>query len=596
MSFDGSTLSAATTGTFGGEFGVFSDTFSVGFADVDMVRLQLVAGELYTIDIDNGTAGDFYLRIFDAFGNEVRANDDGFRSTDDVVFSLSPYLEFTPHYTGDYFIAVSPYYLQDYDPTTTAGRTSPENPLSSTAGTLSVINFGTNEWPFATQINTITAETANDETDQLRNDGGGHRVSYSGALDDSLDVDMARMDLVKGDVVVIDVNGLAGTGTVLRVFNGGGIQMGLDDDSGFGDDAELMFVAPTAGTYYVGISGDGNASYDAVDGTGRIASLTGNFEVIVHRNPTQIGSSLANNSIGDGSNNYIVGLAGNDVISGNDGNDILSGGDDNDTLTGGNGNDTLYGDAQDDHLSGQVGNDILSGGLGNDTLIGGNGNNILEGGDGNDTLSAGSGIDILRGGSGDDNIRSGSGSDVLHGDDGSDTLSGENGNDTLFGGSGDDILLGLGNNDTLFGEAGIDELRGGIGNDVLDGGADNDNLLGGGNNDILRGGTGNDTLTGGTGDDTFDFDSLAEGFDTIIDFNLASNDVIDLSTIFAGTGSVVTGANMSQFIHVTPAGAGADTFLAVDADGATGGLSFTIIAQVNGVTTAELFDVANFIL
>ena len=615
MSFDGSILGTATTGTFDIS-GVYSDTFSISTTiDVDIVRLRLDAGTVYQIDIDHGTAGDLYIRIFDAFGNEVRSNDDGFRNVDDVVFSLSPFLDFTAHYTGDYFIAISPYYLSSYDPTTTLGRSSPENPVGATSGTLTVSSFSTNLWPSAGSINAITAESASDETDQLRNDGGGHRVRYAGSVDSPLDVDMARMDLAKGDVIVVDVNGLEpNNGTVLRVFNSAGTQIGFDNLSGNGDDPELVFAVSSAGSHYVGLSGDGNSIYNAIDGTGTVAGTVGAYEVIVHRNPTIIGTSSTNSFNGTLSNDYIVGLAGNDVISGNDGNDILAGGDDNDNLSGGKGNDTLYGEAQDDQLFGESGNDILSGGIGSDTLIGGNGDNILEGGDGNDVLAAGSGIDILRGGSGDDNLKSGGGSDVLHGEDGSDTLVGANGNDTLFGGNGDDILFGLGNDDTLFGEAGIDEVRGGIGNDVLDGGsgndelvggdgddtliggADDDLLLGGNNNDILRGGTGFDTLNGGLGDDTFDFDSLAEGFDTIIDFNLASNDVIDLSTIFAATGSVVTGANMGQFIQVTPSGIGADTFLGVDADGVVNGLSFTIIAQVNGLTTVELFDVANFIL
>ena len=39
-----------------------------------------------------------------------------------------------------------------------------------------------------------------------------------------------------------------------------------------------------------------------------------------------------------------------------------------------------------------------------------------------------------------------------------------------------------------------------------------------------------------------------------------------------------------------------DSFLAVDANGLTGGLSFSIIAQVNGVSAAQLFDVNNFVL
>ena len=43
MSFNGSTIGAATTATF--TSGVIADTFSVGSADVDMFKVELVAGQ-----------------------------------------------------------------------------------------------------------------------------------------------------------------------------------------------------------------------------------------------------------------------------------------------------------------------------------------------------------------------------------------------------------------------------------------------------------------------------------------------------------------------------------------------------------------------
>lgn len=267
MPFDGNTLDSATTGAF--VAGVFSDTFSVGNNDVDVIRLDLVAGGYYTIDIDNGTEGDFYLRVFDAFGNEVRANDDGLRTTDDVVFSLSPYLEFSPNYSGVFYIAISPYYLDDYDPATTAGRVTPENPLAPTAGTLTVTQATpTTFWPLAASINEITAEGPDDLTDLFRDERESLRVAFFGAVDSPMDLDVARIDLNKNDIVVIDVNGLEGNGTVLRVFDDTGVQIGFDDDAGFGEDAELVFVVPVLDDYYFGISGEENSSYNPVDGTG----------------------------------------------------------------------------------------------------------------------------------------------------------------------------------------------------------------------------------------------------------------------------------------------------------------------------------------
>ena len=597
MAIDGSTIAAATTGTFAA--GVFTDVFSLtNTIDVDMVAITLEAGISYQIDVDNGNSGDLHLRIFDVFGSEVRANDDGFRTDDDVVFSLSPFFDFTPNYSGTYYVAISPYYLQGYDPFTSLGRPSPENPIGVTPGSLTITASASSPWASAGSINAVTTEGFSDKTDALREEDGSHRVVFSGAIENPTDIDLARIDLQKGDLVVVDVNGLEGNGTVLRVFTGAGTVIGLDDDTGTGEDPELIFAATTGASFFVGISGEGNQIYNAVDGTGAVAGTLGAYDVIFHRNPTQVLTSASNVGTGNAAANYIVGLGGNDTITGNDGHDTLAGGDDQDSLSGGDGNDVIYGEQGNDTLAGDRDSDVLSGGLGNDTLNGG------------------TGIDSLAGGVGDDSLLGGAGSsgDSLSGDDGNDTLNGEAGGDLLFGGNGTDSLLGGTSTDQLDGGAGDDSLFGGNNNDTLRGGADNDTLngdahndqlFGDAGNDSLSGGTGNDTLTGGAGNDslnggalgidTFDFDLITEGIDIVEDFRLGF-DRIDLSTIFASTGSVVTPANLAQFLQVTPAGAGADSFLAIDADGLTGGLAFTIIAQINAVTTLQLFDADNFIL
>ena len=62
-----------------------------------------------------------------------------------------------------------------------------------------------------------------------------------------------------------------------------------------------------------------------MDATGAVAGAIGAVEVIIHRNPTQIGSSLGNLLNGSEAANYIVSLAGNDTVSGGDGRDTLAG-------------------------------------------------------------------------------------------------------------------------------------------------------------------------------------------------------------------------------------------------------------------------------
>ena len=101
--------------------------------------------------------------------------------------------------------------------------------------------------------------------------------------------------------------------------------------------------------------------------------------------------------------------------------------------------------------------------------------------------------------------------DSLTGDTFANVLSGMAGNDTVFGGFGADTLNGGEGNDTLWGNQDNDQLNGDNGNDLLNGGQGNDTLIGG---------VGNDTLTGGAGSDTFRFESIAGGFDTVIDFEI----------------------------------------------------------------------------
>ena len=128
-----------------------------------------------------------------------------------------------------------------------------------------------------------------------------------------------------------------------------------------------------------------------------------------------------------------------------------------------------------------------------------------------------------------------------------DTLPNTNGNfgtDTLVGverinfglGGAYDVVTGGAGNDTLSAGTAWSIIVGGGGNDLLTG-KDNyfDTLHGGTGNDTLDGGRGKDILTGGTGADRFIFNSVADGLDTITDFNSAESDLIQINaTAFGG--------------------------------------------------------------
>src|SRR5439155_24176517 len=111
-------------------------------------------------------------------------------------------------------------------------------------------------------------------------------------------------------------------------------------------------------------------------------------------------------------------------------------------------------------------------------------------------------------------------------------------NDTIRGGDGNDIVRGDGYNRS----PGDDYLQGNAGDDVLYGDGGNDRMVGGIGNDTLSGGLGGDYLVGNEGADTFQYFSVEESQnilingvsqqDQIADFT-QGQDKIDLSAIDA---------------------------------------------------------------
>jgi len=89
-------------------------------------------------------------------------------------------------------------------------------------------------------------------------------------------------------------------------------------------------------------------------------------------------------------------------------------------------------------------------------------------------------------------------------------------------------------------------VLGGTGDDILTGGSGSDLLVGGDDNDILVGGIGNDVLSGGQGADTFAFNAGETGsgnVDTIVDYNAAEGDKLDLSALL----DIALGKNVTDY-------------------------------------------------
>ncbi|TWU47287.1 hypothetical protein Poly51_50860 [Rubripirellula tenax] len=128
--------------------------------------------------------------------------------------------------------------------------------------------------------------------------GSGHSGPFtkSGTIGDSVsvsaataDVDMYRVDLVVGDRLTVDIDTVAGgPNTTIRLFDSSGTEVAINRsgsapdyletsadpltfDSAIGrtEDAYLDFRALLTGTYFIGISSDGNDTYDALSTSGR---------------------------------------------------------------------------------------------------------------------------------------------------------------------------------------------------------------------------------------------------------------------------------------------------------------------------------------
>ncbi|MFM9059116.1 MAG: DVUA0089 family protein, partial [Planctomycetaceae bacterium] len=215
------------------------------------------------------SALDSYLRVFDASGRQLVANDD-------AGGVLDSYLVFAPTTAGTYYVGVSSYGNSAYDPrspgTAGAGRTTGDYSISFALAAAPPPDAGDT----TATARAVTISAADMRLSGLIGDGA------SGGRD----VDIYAVVLAAGQTLVIDVDArsLAGGSTLdscLRLFDAARRQLAANDDAGGSFDSYLAFTARTAGTYYVGVSGYGNAAYNpARAGSGRIGS-TGVYELVL---------------------------------------------------------------------------------------------------------------------------------------------------------------------------------------------------------------------------------------------------------------------------------------------------------------------------
>jgi hypothetical protein len=138
---------------------------------------------------------------------------------------------------------------------------------------------------------------------QLQNDAP---AVISATINVAVDVDMYKFQAAAGQSIDFDIdtatNGPAGLNSYIRIFNGQGIQLAVNNDaaapgeSRIGFDSYLRYRFPTAGTYYIGVSNLFNPGYNPVTGAGDTAgsqNVTGDYQLRVQTVPVDTDDSIS---------------------------------------------------------------------------------------------------------------------------------------------------------------------------------------------------------------------------------------------------------------------------------------------------------------
>ena len=274
--------------------------------DADLYQIQLAQGDGVYLDLDAKSIDselDSYLRIFDSQGNELAFDDD-----DDANFigdsNSDSAIAFAPSTPGEYYIGVSDAGNLEYDPLN--GRTNFSSNVTSPFSTTGSYDLKIN----------IASIVRDEDADNTILEAIDSNISSTGTtstvLTDSIasmsDVDIYSFQLDAGDGITLDLNAAtqdSDLDSYLRIFDSEGNELAVDDDDDKNVVAEnttadslLNFVADTSGEYYIGVSSQGNSTYDSVNGSTNFSNTlgfsTGDYELAIDISPVVADSDLDN--------------------------------------------------------------------------------------------------------------------------------------------------------------------------------------------------------------------------------------------------------------------------------------------------------------
>lgn len=351
----------------------------VGDRDIDFVKVNSPTAGILEIDVDSYDVAtidspvDSVLLIFDADGNLLATNDD---SND----SLDPLLRYQIEANTDYFVAVTGYGNNNFDPFQ-LGSGSP--------GDTGEYIFNSRLLPLsqALVLSNDRIPSGSIEDVALGSIVPGYIGEDNGFVTGADDIDLYRFTPTTSGTVNIQAQSVEAysSDTYLRLFNANGSQIAANDDENSITRGSFVQAAVTAGTtYYIGVNGAGpNAgNYDPFTGAGAANGSPGSYTLIVSeavtppvQPPTTPPITPPTTPPTPPTTPPTQGTTPPTPtprplnLSGTAGNDQLVGSTENDRLSGGKGNDQLTGDAGDDDLSGGRGKDRLTGGEGRDRFF-----------------------------------------------------------------------------------------------------------------------------------------------------------------------------------------------------------------------------------
>ena len=290
-------LGTANPGTASISSIIGDNTIGTPENDVDFFEIPVASASRLILDIDAdefSSTLDSELRLFDEFGTELAFSDD--TAAPGEPPTLDSYIEFDTTSGGLYYVGVSSFFNDDYDPFVEDSGT---DGLSTGDYTLEISALAFND-TIPEAFNTGLTSTSPGVFTALRTIGD----SNVGLPEN--DVDLFEFQLDDGDQVILDIDARNEFGSPLdselRLFDASGTELALSDDDlgpGESDNGELIrdsyieFVAPASGLYYAGVSSYENEGYDPfVAGSGTNGFTTGDYEIVITVNSEASGARL----------------------------------------------------------------------------------------------------------------------------------------------------------------------------------------------------------------------------------------------------------------------------------------------------------------